>query len=147
MRVRPAFAIPAALCAIVIIAALVTGALFSSTQETSATRLDILDQQAFAVAELGASRAVSAWNGPMLESQAQGATTSLGTITAPPLESSVIATKLDSGLFVVVSEGRVTSPDARGIRRSVAILLRAERADSGRFVVRRLREQAWSEAY
>jgi hypothetical protein len=147
MRARSAFAIPAALCAIVIIAALVTGALFSSAQETFATRLEILDQQAFAVAELGASRAVSGWNGPMLESVAQGSTTPLGSISAPPLESSVMATKLDRGLFVVVSEGRVNSPNARGIRRSVAILLHAERADSGRFVIRRLREQAWSEAY
>jgi hypothetical protein len=147
MYARAGFAIPAAICAIVIIAALVTGALFSSAQETSAARLGILDQQAFAVAELGASRAVSAWNGPLLESAAQGSTTSLGLISAPPLESSILATKLDSGLFMVVSEGRVTSPDARGIRRSVAILLRAERADSGAFVIRRLREQAWSEAY
>ncbi|HEY8164860.1 MAG TPA: hypothetical protein VIF83_04825 [Gemmatimonadaceae bacterium] len=147
MRVRPAFAIAAALCALVIIAVLVTGAFFASAQETSATRLDILDQQAFSVAELGAARAVSGWNGQTMESAAQGSATALGTFGAPPLESSVTATKLDSGLFVVVSEGRVTSPDAQGIHRTVAILVRMERADSGRFITRRVTEQAWTEAY
>ena len=147
MKSRRGFAIAVALCLLAIIAALVTGAFFASAQETSATRLDVLDQQAFSVAELGLSRAMSAWNGPVMESAAQGSTTPLGTFLVSPLESTVTATKLDSALFVVLSAGRVSLPNAGGIRRSVSLLVRAERADSGRFAIRRLREHAWSEAY
>jgi hypothetical protein len=147
MKLRCGFAIAVALCLLVIIAALITGAFFASAQETSATRLDILDQQAFAVAELGLSRAMAAWNGPVMESTVQGSTTPLGTFSVPPLESTVTATKLDSALFVVVTQGRVVLPNANGIRRSVSLLVRTERADSGRFVIHRLKEQAWSESY
>ncbi len=147
MRRRTGFAIATALCALVIIAALVTGGFFAAGQETSVTRLGILDQQAFAIAELGVSRAIAGWSGAVMEAALQGSTTTIVTVSAPPLESGVVATKLDSSLFLVVADGRVNSADAAGIRRRVSVLVRAERADSGHFVVHRVREQPWSEAY
>lgn len=146
MNRRTGFAIAAALCALVLIAAVITGAFFASLQETSATRLEILDQQAFSVAELGLSRAMASWNDAIMTSVAQGSTTALGTFSSYPLEATVTATKLDSGLFVIVSQGRVTLPDAGAIHRGVSLLVRGEHADSSGVVLHRLREYAWSEA-
>lgn len=147
MRAHRAFAIAAALCAVVIIAALITGAFFASAQETSATRLAIVDQQAFSIAELGASRALEGIDLETIASLHPGTTRSLGTIDNPPASSRANITRLDSALYLVVSEGRVNTPDARGIRRTVSILLRVDPVDSARVVVRRVREQAWTEVY
>jgi hypothetical protein len=147
MRSRRAFAVAAALCAVVVIAALITGAFFASAQETAATRLGIIDQQAFGAAEQGAARALASWDAAAMDAMNQGSTTTLASFTTPPTASTIAATKLDTSLFVIAAKGRVTTADAERIHRTVTLLIHAQKSDSGRFVLRRVREQAWSEAY
>jgi len=61
-RVRPGFALPSAIIALVLLSALVAGALFISTEELRAGRVDVMDQRALAAAEWGLERAVLGWD-------------------------------------------------------------------------------------
>ena len=56
------FALPAALLALVIIAALIAGALFISAEELRAGRSDLASHRALAAAELGLDRAIADWD-------------------------------------------------------------------------------------
>lgn len=59
---RSGFALPAAIIALVLLSALVAGALFISTEELRAGRTDVEDQRAFAAAEFALDRAVAEWD-------------------------------------------------------------------------------------
>jgi len=149
MRVRRGFALVAALFSIVLMAVLVTGVLFSAGQEARTTRNQILDQQAFAYAELAASRAIANWNGPVGDSLNIGVTASYMPAPDPPLASTVFVTKLDSALFMIVAEGRVSAGGAPGLRRRVGVFVRSV-PDSvnpppGRVV--RVNDHAWAALY
>ena len=57
---RGGFALPAAIMALVLLSALVAGALFVSTEELRAGRTDLADQRAMATAEWALERAIAA---------------------------------------------------------------------------------------
>ena len=59
---RDGFALPAAIIALVLLSALVAGALFISTEELRAGRVDVMDQRALTAAEWGLERAILGWN-------------------------------------------------------------------------------------
>lgn len=144
---RRGFALPAALAAIVLIAALATAALFASSQESLATRWDILDQQASAYAERSALRAITSWGCVGCDDLATGSVFSETPAPDPPLESTVFITKLDSALYHVVGEGRVTSAGAIRIRRRVAITVRIARDSLGVTRAFPLHPHSWSAVY
>lgn len=147
MMRRGGFALAAALAAIVLIAALVTGVLFAAGQETRATRHAILDRQTFAYAELVASRAIASLNPATMADSGVGATTTYEPSRDDSFASTVFITKLDSALFLVVAEGRIAAADALQLRRRVGIVVRAARDSSGAERVTRIGEQAWSALY
>lgn len=147
MNRRPAFALAAALAAIVLIAVLVTGVLFATGQESRATRYAILDQQAFAYAELAASRAIASFNTATMADAGAGDVTAYMPPRDDRLESTVFITKLDSALFFIVAEGRVAAADASRLRRRVGIVVRSTRDSSGIERVVRISEQAWAALY
>lgn len=147
MRRPLGFALPVALAAIVLIAALATAALFASNQEALATRWDILDQQASAYAERCALRAIARWSCGGCDALAPGGVISETQAPDPPLESTVFITKLDSALYLVVGEGRVTSAGAIRIRRRVAITVRTARDSLGVPRAFPLHPHSWSAVY
>jgi type II secretory pathway pseudopilin PulG len=59
---RRGFALPAAIMALVLLSALVAGALFISTEELRAGRADLADQRALAAAEAALERAIVTWD-------------------------------------------------------------------------------------
>jgi hypothetical protein len=59
---RRGFALPAAIIALVLLSALVAGALFISTEELRAGRVDVADQRALAAAEWALERAIIGWD-------------------------------------------------------------------------------------
>ena len=61
-RVRRGFALPTAIIALVLLSALVAGALFVSTEELRAGRGDVADQHALSTAEWALERAISDWD-------------------------------------------------------------------------------------
>ena len=147
MRRRFGFALPVALAAIVLIAALATAGLFSSNQESLATRWDVLDHQASAYAEKSALATIAGWSCAGCDDLVRGGVLSETQAPDPPLESTVFITKLDSALYLVVGEGRVTSAGAARIRRRVAITVRTARDSLGVPRAFPLHPHSWSAVY
>jgi hypothetical protein len=144
---RPGFALAAALIAIVLIAAMVTGALFATHQETSATAAELTDQQASAYAERSALLAVAYWSCGECDAMQVGSVIVRSPTIDPPLESTVYVTRLDSALFLVTAEGRVVSSSILRARRRVSVAVGISRDSSGLSRAFRVSEQAWSSAY
>ncbi len=147
MSKQPGFALASALAAMVLMAVLITGILFSAGQESRATRHAILDQQTFAYAELAASRAIESMSPATFADARAG---DVITFTPPrddPLESTVIITKLDTALVLVVAEGRIAAADAVRLRRRVEIVVRIARDSIGIERVARIAENAWAALY
>ena len=147
MKRTRGFALAVALMAIVLIAVIVTGALFAITQDTRSGDVELLDNKASAYAELAALRAISAWNGPACDALAIGAVIYESPPAEPPLESAVYITRLDSALFLVVGEGRVAASGVTRIRRRVAIAVRTARDASGTSAALPVSEHAWVTLY
>lgn len=137
----------AAIVALVLIALLITGAFFASGQDLAVTRAELRDQQAFGYAELAASHALENWDAAAREMMSVGETVTLQFDSNPPLESSVFITRLDSALYNVVAEGRLSTADAYGLRRRVGITVRTVLNGARVSPPERVPGQAWSELY
>lgn len=147
LRTRTAFALVAALAAIVLIAVLITGALFASTQETHATRAAILDQQTAAYAERAALLAIAVWSCAVCDSMQVGAVIIRSPAADPPLESTVYTTRLDSALYLVVAEGRIVVAGTARIRRRISIAVVTRRDSLGVTQASPVRGHAWAATY
>jgi hypothetical protein len=147
MKARAAFALAAALIAIVLIAAMVTGAVFAANQETSATAAEVADQQASAYAERAATLAAAFWACSECDAMPVGSVLVRSPISDPPLESTVYVTRLDSALFFVTAEGRIVSSSTVRARRRISIAVRISRDSSGVSRASRVSEQAWFAAF
>jgi hypothetical protein len=144
---RKGFALAVALMALVLIAVMITGALFATTQETRSAAAELMDNEASAYAEMAALRAIGAWNGPTCDALAVGAVLLESPPAQPPLESAVYITRLDSALFLVVGEGRISARGVSSLRRRVAITVRTVRDTSGTSSAVPLSEHAWVTLY
>jgi hypothetical protein len=147
MKRNRGFALAVALMAIVLIAVIVTGALFAASQATRSSEEELLDNKASAYAELAALRAIAGWSGPTCDALAVGAVLLESPPAEPPLESAVYVTRLDSALFLVVGEGRVAARGVTLLRRRVAVAVRTARDASGKSSALPLSEHAWVTLY
>ena len=147
MKGRRGFVLALALMALVLIAVLVTGALFAAGQETHATEAQILQMRAAAYAERVALEEIASWRSGACDSLRVGAVIIASPPANPPFEASVYVTRLDSAVFLVVGEGRIASGGAIRIRRRVAITVRTARDANGIARALRVSEQAWSALY
>ena len=147
MRCWSGFALPTALAAIVLIAALATAALFASSQESLATRWNVLDQRAFAYAERSAMLAVTSWSCVACDDLAAGGVITQTPPSDPPLESTVFITRLDSAHYLVVGEGRVVAAGFARISRRVSITVGTARDSLGGVRVFPLHPHSWSAVY
>lgn len=147
MRPRSAFALIAALTAIVIIAVLVTGALFASNQETHAVGAEVLDQQASAYAERVAWVTVSEWQCAECDAVTAGGVIIRSPAPASPFESTVYITRLDSALFLVTGEGRIMNAGAARVRRRISIVVSTSRDTTGAWRATRVSGDSWAANY
>lgn len=147
MKSRPAFALAAALLAIVLIAAMVTGALFAAHQETSATAAELADQQLGSYAERAALLAVSSWDCAECDAMQPGSVIVRNPSADPPLESTVYITRLGSALFLVTAEGRIASRAAIRLTRRVSIVVKTARDATGASRASRVSEHSWAAVY
>lgn len=147
MRPRAGFVLVAAIVAVVLIAALVTGAMFAANQETSATSAVILHQQASSYAERAAIETLAQWECAACDSLAVGGVLVRRPASDPPLESTVYVTRLDSALFLVTAEGRVASGAEIRLSRRVSIVVKIARDTTGASRASRVREHAWAAVY
>jgi hypothetical protein len=144
---RQGFALAAALMALVLIAVMITGALFASSQETHASEAELLEARVAAYAERAVLNKIDAWDAVLCDALAPGAVIITNTPADPPLESTVYITRLDSAVFLVVGEGRITSGGPLRVRRRIAIAVRIARDAQGVEHASRVSEQAWTALY
>lgn len=144
---RRGFVLVAAIVALVLIALLITGAFFASAQDLAVTRAELRDQQAFAFAEFALASSLQGWDATAREMMSVGETAAVQGVADPPLESSVFITRLDSALYAVVAEARMTTADAYALRRRVGIMVCTARNGARMSPPERVAEQAWSELY
>ncbi len=104
---RRGLALVTALFCIVIIALVISGAFFTSTQEFRGTRNELVEQRAFAIAEYGLNKEISNWDRSrnLPGGMAIGAIDSNKIYPAAGDTAWVKVTRLSNNTFWVVSEG------------------------------------------
>ncbi len=148
MRKRQGFALAVALMALVVIAVLVTGALFATSQETHVSEAELLETRASGYAERAALNELASWKAELCDSLPVGGVIRETPAADPPFESSVYVTRLDSAVFLIVGEGSIASQNGVArVRRRVGVLVRTERDAQNNERVRRVSEQAWAALY
>lgn len=140
-RQRRGFVLVAALVMLIIIALLITGAFFASGQDFAISRAELRDQQVFSYAEYAAAHAIESWDAGSRALMSVGQTQTVQTMNDPPLEGTVLVTRLDTLAYAITAEARITAVDGTRIVRRVGITLLS--------AVHPMRapEQAWSELY
>ena len=144
---RPGFALASALAALVLIAVLVTGALFASSQESQSSGAQLLDQKVFAFAERSALETAADWTCPECDLLPVGSVIIRNPVAPPPLESTVYITRLDSAVFLITGEGRISDAAARAVRRRVSIAVKITRDSLGTSSLSRIAGDSWIAAY
>ena len=144
---RRGFVLVAALVAIVITALLITGAFFAGSQDMAVSRAELRDRRTFGYAEYALAHTIDSWNSADRDRMSVGETTSFENVADAPLESTAYITRLDSALFLVVSEARLRSPEGYGLRRRVGIIVATAGAGVRVNPPVRIAEQPWSELY
>jgi hypothetical protein len=147
VKSRPAFALVAAIVSLVLIAALVTGALFASNQETHATAAEIIDQKVSTYAERVAFTSAADWQCPECDEMAVGSVIIRNPASSPPLESTVFITRLDSALYLVTGEGRINEAGVVRARRRVSVAVKIARDSLGVPRSSRIDGESWAVAY
>jgi hypothetical protein len=120
------FALPAAIMALVLLSALVAGALFVSTGELRAGRTDLADQRALATAEWALERAIARWDPRRNTALAVGTSdVVLDSVSSTGDRAMVIATRVQRQGFLVTAYA-ASAGDGRGIpaRHTIAASLR-----------------------
>jgi type II secretory pathway pseudopilin PulG len=143
---RTGFVLVAAIVALIVIALLITGAFFASGQDFAVTRAELRDQQVFAYAEYAAAHALENWDASARALMPIGQTQTAQSTTDPPFESTVFVTRLDSLIYAITSEARVSTVDGTGLKRRIGITVLTSRTEDAAQPVR-VPEQAWSELY
>ena len=144
---RAGFALVAALVALVLIAVLVTGALFASNQESSSASAQLDDQKVLAYAERSALETAVNWTCPECDLLPVGSVIVRNPVASPPLESTVYITRLDSAVFLVTGEGRISETGASTVRRRVSIAVTITRDSLGTSSSSRIAGDSWIAAY
>jgi hypothetical protein len=147
MKSRPGFALLAAIVTLVLIAVLVTGALYASSQESHSAGAELLDQKLLSLAERRAVEAASSWTCPGCDLLPPGSVIIRNTAPSPPLESSVYITRLDSAVFLVTGEARITSSSVAASRRRVSIAVKITRDSLGILSASPINGDSWIVAY
>lgn len=106
-RTERGFALVAAVFALVIIAALVTGAFFAARQELKVGRSSQSYQKAFSAAEAGLGTAVAQWNTGTYNAMAVGDSATIsGTLPSSGGSYAGVVRRLNSELFLIRSVGQ-----------------------------------------
>ncbi len=133
---------------VVVIATLVAGVLFATSQETHVSEAELLEARASGYAERVALDQLVSWRAGPCDSLAVGGVIRATPSADPPFESSVYITRLDSAVFFIVGEGSIVSQNGVArIRRRVGVLVRIQRDSQNIERALRVSEQAWTALY
>lgn len=142
---RGGFVLIAALLALLLIAALVTGVLFASAE---ASHIGIASRShglAIIAAESAIERSVQGWSSSASEAVEIGATAA-STVDDNGLNVIVHVTRLDSALYWVVADAQPTLAGS-GIGARIGVVLRKKTASDGSISIDRIADRWWSELF
>lgn len=139
------FAIPAALLAVLVIAALIAGVFGATTEETRIGAAAADRQKALVSAESAIEIAITALSAAPHDSMEVGETRSrqIDDLDVPAL---VYVTRLDSVLYWLVADAGAVSPNS-GVSRRIGVLVRAKKWSADSIRVERIPERGWSELF
>jgi type II secretory pathway pseudopilin PulG len=139
------FALVAALLAIVLIGAVVAGAMFATTEETRAGATGTARELALITAESAVASLVSqASVARPNEVGVAGVISETAQISGRPV--TLYLTRVDSTLYWVVAEA-AAGPLHSGARRRIGLLVTTERRLDGTISISPISERAWSELF
>ncbi len=139
------FALVAALLAIVLIGALVAGALFATTEESKAGATGVARDVALIAAEtaIGITIRDRAAQLPTVIGTAGTMSSRVDGAGAPAV---VYTTRLDSALYWIVADV-VADPDRSGARRRIGIVVMSVQAPDGSISIDPISERWWAELF
>jgi Tfp pilus assembly protein PilX len=140
---RKGFALAAALLALLLISALITGVLFAATEETRVGVASGERQLALSAAESAIEMTIAARN---LDSVAPVGVSGTTTTTVGGLDSPVMVqiTRLDSTLYWIIADASAPSPGSP-VSRRIGVVVRVLRGADHSIVIDRISERSWSE--
>ena len=139
------FVLVGALLAIVLIGALVAGALFAATEETKAAATGVARD----VALIGAESAIGITmrdRSPDLPAVIGTAGTTSSRVDGPGGPVLVFITRLDSAIYWIVADV-VANPDHSGARRRIGVVVTSVQASDGSIVIDPISERWWAELF
>ncbi len=142
---RQGFALVAALLAIVLIGALVSGAMFATTEETRVGTTGVAREVALMSAESAIASLVSSatLNLPTTIG-VPGTLSQRSDISGHPVITYV--TRLDSTIYWLVAQA-VADPVHSGAQRRIGVLVTTRRRPDGSIVISPISERSWSELF
>lgn len=139
------FALPAALLAVLLIAALIAGAFSATTEETRIGAAAADRQTALVSAESAIEIAIATLSASAEDSIGVGETRTfpIGGLGVP---ASVYVTRLDSLLYWLVADAGSASLDS-GVARRIGVVVRATKGSGHSITIDRIPERGWSELF
>jgi hypothetical protein len=142
---RRGFALAAALLALLLISALVTGVFFAATEETKIGATVAERQLALSAAESAIETTIASWNADLPGPIEVGATrTTAGDWSG--MSVTVHITRLDSTLYAIVGNAFTPSAGSR-VSRRIGVVVQVLRGADDSIVIDRISERSWSELF
>ena len=139
------FALPAALLAVLLIAALIAGAFGAVTEETRMGAAAADRQRALMSAESALQIVIATQSASPRDSIGVGETRSRQ-VEGLDVPVVVYVTRLDSSLYWLVADAGDTSSRS-GIARRIGTVVRAKTGPAGSMIIDRIAERGWSELF
>ncbi|HET6760574.1 MAG TPA: hypothetical protein VFH13_00665, partial [Gemmatimonadaceae bacterium] len=139
------FALPAALLAVLLTAALIAGAISATTEETRIGAAAVDRQTALVSAESAIEIAISTLS-PLAEDSIGVGETRKRPIDGLGVPASVYVTRLDSLLYWLVADAGVGSINS-GVGRRIGVVVRATEGPGHSIAIDRIPERGWSELF
>ena len=142
-RGRKGFALAAALLALLLISALITGVLFAATEETRVGIASGERRLALSAAESAIEMTIAARNLDSVAPIGVSGTrmTAVGGLDSPV---TVHVTRLDSTLYWIIADASAPSPGSH-VSRRIGVVVRVLRGADHSIVIDRISERSWSE--
>jgi Tfp pilus assembly protein PilX len=142
---RLGFALVAALLAIVLIGALVAGAMFATTEETRVGAMGVAREVALMTAESAIASFVSEASVTRPDDVGIAGVVSQTTLISGR-SVTLYLTRLDSTIYWVVAEASA-DPSRSGARRRIGVLVTTRARSDGTMSITPISERAWSELF
>jgi Tfp pilus assembly protein PilX len=142
---RNGFALVAALLALMLIAALIPGVFYATTDEARIGAASAERQLALSAAESAIETALAEWTATAIAPLPVGETSSAH-LDWSGVPVQLYVTRLDSTLYWIVAEAGAVS-SMSGVTRRIGAVVSAQNAPGGSITIDRISERWWSELF